>query len=104
MATTKVKCPLMASVFLSLCSTLSVCLFSHIHVLSVRYITGASTTVVSTNVAGWEKAFCDQVTGSELFAGVQGCRLLTTDSMETAATVQVGFELEDESPSADVWP
>jgi hypothetical protein len=60
----------------------------------------------SQTVADWEKAFCDQVTGSGLFAGVQGCRILTTDSMETAATTtataHVGFELEDEeSPSAD---
>jgi hypothetical protein len=52
-------------------------------------------------VADWEKAFCDQVTGSGLFAGVQGCRILTTDSMETAATAQIGVELEDESSSAD---
>jgi hypothetical protein len=55
----------------------------------------------SQTVADWEKAFCDQVTGSGLFAGVQGCRILTTDSMETAVTAQVGVELEDESPSAD---
>jgi hypothetical protein len=39
-----------------------------------------------------------------LFAGVQGCRILTTDSMETAATTTAtahGFELEDEESPAD---
>jgi hypothetical protein len=55
-------------------------------------------------VADWEKAFCDQVTGSGLFTGVKGCRILT-DSMNTAATTtataHVGLEVENESPSAD---
>jgi hypothetical protein len=55
----------------------------------------------SQTVADWEKAFCDQVTGSGLFPGAKGCRILTTDSMKTAATAHVGLELENESPSAD---
>ena len=59
----------------------------------------------SQTVADWEKAFCDQVTGSGLFPGAKGCRILTTDSMKTAATTaataHVGLELENESPSAD---
>jgi hypothetical protein len=55
----------------------------------------------SKTIADWEKAFCDQVTGSGLFPGVTGCRILTADSMETAVTAQIGVELEDESPSAD---
>jgi uncharacterized protein Veg len=63
------------------------------------------------NVEDWEKAFCDQVTGSGLFPTVKGCRILTADSMETAATTtgtaqvkvqdEVQDEDEDESPSAD---
>jgi hypothetical protein len=82
------------------------------------YMDAAETAAIlgnSQTLVDWEKAFCDQVTGSGLFAGVQGCRILTTDSMETAATAtatatatgHVGFELEDElededeSPSAD---
>ena len=57
----------------------------------------------SQTVADWEKAFCDQVTSSGLFAGVQGCRILSTDATEmaTTATAQVGFELEDASAPAD---
>jgi hypothetical protein len=42
----------------------------------------------SMAVEDWEKAFCDQVTGSGLFPGAEGCRILTTDSMERAATAQ----------------
>jgi hypothetical protein len=59
----------------------------------------------SQTVADWEKAFCDQVTGSGLFPGAKGCRILTTESMKAAATTtaiaHVGLELENESPSAD---
>jgi hypothetical protein len=55
----------------------------------------------SQTIADWEKAFCDQVIGSGLFPGVQGCRILTADSMETAASAQTGVELGDELPSAD---
>jgi hypothetical protein len=29
------------------------------------------------NVEDWEKVFCDQVTGSKLFPGMKGCRILT---------------------------
>jgi hypothetical protein len=29
------------------------------------------------NAEDWEKAFCDQVTGSKLFPGMKGCRILT---------------------------
>ena len=53
----------------------------------------------SETVEDWEKAFCDHVTGSGLFPGVKGCRIVTTDSMEKYATSQV--EVEDESPSVD---
>jgi hypothetical protein len=59
----------------------------------------------SQTVADWEKAFCDQVTGSGLFPGAKGCRILTTESMKTATTTtaiaHAGLELENESPSAD---
>jgi hypothetical protein len=40
----------------------------------------------SETVEEWEKAYCAQVTGSGLFPGVKGCRILTTDSTEIAAT------------------
>jgi hypothetical protein len=59
----------------------------------------------SQTVADWEKAFCDQVTGSRLFA-VFRCRI-TTDSMETAASTtataaHVGFELEEGAARDDM--
>jgi hypothetical protein len=40
----------------------------------------------SQTVEVWEKAFCDQVTGSGLFPGVKGCRILTETA--AAATAQ----------------
>jgi hypothetical protein len=49
----------------------------------------AETTAILGNslaVEDWEQAFCDQVTGSGLFPGAKGCRILTTNSMETVAT------------------
>jgi hypothetical protein len=52
-------------------------------------MSAAETTAMlgnSETVEDWEKAFCDQVTGSGLFPGVKGCRIMTTDSAEIAAT------------------
>ncbi len=40
----------------------------------------------SQTVEVWEKAFCDQVTGSGLFPGAKGCRILTETA--AAATAQ----------------
>ena len=56
------------------------------------YMNVAETAAILGNpetVEDWEKAFCDQVTGSGLFPGVKGCRILTTDSMESPAIAQL---------------
>jgi hypothetical protein len=66
------------------------------------YMNAAETDAIlvlgnSQTVEEWEKAFCDQVTGSGLFPGAKGCRILTTDSMGKFAATQV----EVKSPSTD---
>jgi hypothetical protein len=35
----------------------------------------------SKSLEAWEQAFCEQVTGSGLFPGVQGCRILATTQL-----------------------
>jgi hypothetical protein len=64
----------------------------------------AETTAMlgsSETVEDWEKAFCDQVTGSGLFPGVKGCRILTTDSGVGNLASSSQVKVEDDSPSAD---
>jgi hypothetical protein len=42
----------------------------------------------SKTIEAWAQAFYEQVTGSGLFPSVQGCRILTTNSLEKAATAR----------------
>jgi hypothetical protein len=40
----------------------------------------------SKSLEAWEQAFCEQVTGSGLFPGLQGCRILATNSLGKTGT------------------